>query len=183
MWSKFIQHSSIFCRPFLDFKKNTATQIEFFTDASKSVGVGVFCGNSWMHAKWDKKFIQFHDPSIGFLELYGVTAGVMNWIHGFKNMRIVLFCDNQSAVDMINSTSSKCKRCMILIRIIVLQSLIHNVKITERHVSGISNELADFLSRGKIQQFKDLAVSRGKAIDPYPTEIPQEIWPLSKLWY
>ena len=39
----------------------------------------------------------------------------------------LFFCDNQSMVAMINTTSLSCKNCMVLIRIIVLHCLIHNV--------------------------------------------------------
>ena len=48
-------------------------------------------------------FVDLHDPSIEFLELYAVTVAVVTWIYRFRNRRIVLFCDNQAAVAMINS--------------------------------------------------------------------------------
>ena len=71
---------------------------------------------------------------------------------------------------------------MKLIRIIVLQGMIHNVKINARHVRGESNELSDFLSRGRIDEFKNLAAERKLQIQKYPTPIPHQIWPLEKLW-
>ena len=62
-----------------------------------------------MHVKWNKQFIAEQDPSISYLELFAVTAGLLNWMHKFKNMCIVLHCDNQGVVDMINTSSSKCR--------------------------------------------------------------------------
>ena len=76
-----------------------------------------------------QKFIRQQKPSIEFLELYAVTAAVLSWIHQYKNSRIILFCDNQSVVDMINITSTSCRHCMVLIRMIVLKGLIENVRI------------------------------------------------------
>ena len=110
-----------------------------------------------MYGTWNRDFIKNADPSIAYLELYAVTAGILHWIHKFSNKSIILFCDNKGTVDMINSNSSSCKHCMKLIRIIVLEGMIHNVKINARHVRGVSNELSDSLSRGKIQAFKQLA--------------------------
>ena len=42
MWTKFLQHTSAFCRPFLDFSNNRfASEIDFYTDASGRLGFGV----------------------------------------------------------------------------------------------------------------------------------------------
>ena len=97
-------------------------------------------------------------------------------------MCIVLFCDNQGAVEMINSASSTCKQCMKLTRFITQYGLIHNVKITARHVSRISNELVDFLSRDKVSNFKTLAAERKITIDDRCTELPAQIWPVEAIW-
>ena len=68
-----------------------------FSDSSKNakLGFGATCGRSWMFSQWDEDFIENNDPSIAYLELYALTAGVMQWIHRFRNRRIILFCDNQ----------------------------------------------------------------------------------------
>ena len=72
---------------------------------------------------------------------------------------------------------------MKLIRLIVLNCMIHNVKVTARHVRGIHNELSDFLSRDKIVEFKNLANARNLQMSDYPTPVPREIWPVEKLWF
>ena len=157
MWLVFLQHPSVFCRPFLDFSNwIVADEIDMYSDASGSIGVGALCGSSWMHKRWDEKFIQRYKPSIEYLERYGVAVAVLTWIHRFRNKRVILFCDNRSVVDMINITSTPCKNCMVLIRVIVLKGLIENVGIFARHVEGRKNDLADSLSRNKIDLFKRL---------------------------
>ena len=82
-----------------------------------------------------------------------MTVAVVNWIHNFKNKRILLFCDNQSVVQMINKSSSRCKKCMVLIRMITLQGLINNVRIFAKYVPIWANDKADALSRMDLDRF------------------------------
>ena len=175
-WLTFLKHPSIFCREFADFSGYaTANQISFYTDAVKNeiLGFGGICGTSWMMKQWDSQFIREKDPSIEYLELYAVTAGVLAWIHRFKNSQIVLFCDNQSAVPMINNMSSNCKNCMVLIRMIILQGLIHNTHIYAQHVKGSSNTLSDLLSRQKLHRFRELT---GNQFEQIGTTISEKIY-------
>ena len=158
MWDKFVKHPSIFCHPFMDFtKKWTAEEILFFTDTSKNfeLGCGGYCENSWFQAQWLLEVREL-DPSIQYLELYALTIGVLNWIHRFQNRRIIIFSDNIGVVNVINNSSSKCKNCMVLVRVIVLHSLIHNVKIIARYIPSKSNEITDSLSRLQTQRFLSL---------------------------
>ena len=85
-------------------------------DASKNrkLGFGGHCGINWMQARWGS-FIQNCDPSIQFLELYALTAGVLAWIHQFRNKTVVIYTDNQCVRSMVNNTTSGCKNCMVLI--------------------------------------------------------------------
>ena len=183
MWMSFLQHPTVYCRPFLDFSKVLiAEEIDMYSDASGKIGMGAFCGNAWMYQLWPPQFIEKYNPSIEYLELFAVTAGVLTWIHKFKNKRIILFCDNRSVVDMINLTTTSCKNCMVLIRMIVLKGLVENIRIFARHVKGVKNDLADSLSRNRILQFKKLCKDQGKEIDNMPTPIPEVLWPIEKLW-
>ena len=118
MWEKFLQHPSVFARPFMDYSATlTAEKIDMYSDASTSrdLGFGGISGNSWMYGAWGHEFIDECNPSIEYLELFTVVAMVVAWIHRHKNRRIILFCDNLSMVHMINTTSNKCKNCMVLI--------------------------------------------------------------------
>ena len=183
MWSKFLQFPSAFCRPFMDFDHVLhAHEIDMYSDASKNskLGFGATCGASWMMQKWDESFIRTHDPSIQFLELFGLTAGVLAWVHRFRNQRIILFCDNKGVCSMINNSSSSCKRCMVLIRLVVLYSLNHNVRVFAKYVKSKDNFFADMLSRLKTKRFwlkgKDKYVHKS-------TPVSSEIWPMEKVWY
>ena len=152
-----------------------------YSDASKgeTKGVGAICQNSWMFAQWEDNFIKSCDPSIEFLELYGVMVAVFTWIQRFRNKRIYLFCDNISVVFMINNSTSSCKNCMNLIRLITLEGLIQNVRIYANHVGTKQNVLAESLSRIQLSKLKKLAL---KSMDANPMDLPEVIWPVSKIW-
>ena len=172
-WKLFLESPEIYSRSFMDFnKKLTSQDIDMYTDASANpnLGCGGYSENNWFILQWDEVFMKKQEPSINYLELYAVSIAIFNWIYKYKNKRITLFCDNMSVVHMINNSSSKCKNCMVLIRLIVLKSMIHNVKIQAKHVAGKLNKYSDYLSRLQYQEFRK------------PSPIPEELWPIEKIW-
>ena len=48
--------------------------------------------------------------------IYAVCIRIFTWIHKLKNRHFTVFCDNNSAVNMLNHTTSRCKYCMTLIQ-------------------------------------------------------------------
>ena len=183
MWLTFLEHPSAFSRPFLDFSNAIiADEIDMYSDASGKLGMGALCQKDWMYIMWPKDFLSKNKPSIEYLELYGVVAGVLTWIHRFKNKRIILFCDNESVVNMINLTTTSCRNCMVLVRILVLKGLIENVRIFAKHIEGVKNVLADNLSRNRLDLFYKNCRIKGKIMNEIPTEVPEAIWPVRKIW-
>ena len=180
IWHKFLQHPSAFSRPFADFTiELLATELNFYTDASGGIGLGGICQRDWMYGFWPKDFLKMAKPSIQYLELFAVLAAVLSWISRFQNLRIVIFCDNESVVNMINFTTTSCKNCMVLLRILVLHSLVNNVRIFAKHVASKDNCFADALSRGQLNRFRRIAKRK---FNKTPTMIPELIWPIHKIW-
>ena len=181
VWNKFLSKPEIFYRPFMDSEELNAQDILMYSDASRNFhkGFGAWCQNSWMVGAWNPRFMEHAEPSIEYLELFGVCAAVLTWIDRFSNMKIRLFCDNESVVHMLNNSSSKCRNCMVLIRFITLKGLVHNVRIFGKHVRTEKNGIADSLSRLQFTRFQRI---KGKNFDDKPTKIPQEIWPMHKIW-
>ena len=185
LWLTFLHHPSVFSRPFVDCKSEIcADAIDMFSDSSGSefLGFGATCGTSWMYQQWNANYIRNYQPSIEYLELFALVAGVKTWIHRYTNRRVILFCDNKSVVDMVNASSSSCKNCMVLIRFLVLEGLINNVRIFARHVEGRKNYFSDALSRLKISKFWELAEKFSKEFEPEPTPVPNVLFPMEKLW-
>ena len=178
--TKFMSHPAIFSRPFTDFSRsNNVIDINMFTDASGSIGCGGYCDDEWFSQLWDVNFLNTCRPSIEYLELYAVTVAIFNWIHKFQNMHIALFCDNKSVVCMINTTSSSCKNCMVLIRLIVLQGLLFNAKISAKHVSGKLNRISDQMSCNKLELMHR---ENPNVFRLAPKPIPEHLWPIFKIW-
>ena len=181
MWEEFILHPSVYARSFLDFSMDLqAPEIDFYSDASKNsrLGFGGVCKNAWMFRQWPTGFIEVFNPSIEYLELFAVLAAALNWLQQYSNRRVTIFCDNQAVVAMINNSSSSCKNCLVLLRILILFGLKHNIRVYAKYVSSRNNRRSDLLSRLKIQTFKQ---ENPDAYDQ-PTPIPEHIWPIEKLW-
>ena len=117
LWKHFLTTPRIFNRPFMDVMIVTAEELDMYSDASKNfeLGFGAYCGTEWSYGKWSDCDIARYNPSIEYLELFWVTVAVLHWLKLFKNKRIVLLCDNEAVVHMINNTSSSCKNCMVLL--------------------------------------------------------------------
>ena len=87
MWQTFLMDQSCYARGFMDFSEYLqADTISMFSDASRSeiLGMGAVCQDSWCVMQWPKDYIAQFSPSIEYLELYALIAGVINWIHRFK---------------------------------------------------------------------------------------------------
>ena len=186
-WRIFLYHDSALAPPFLDFSGKgcvNAKAVNMYSDASGNffLCMGALCGSSWISQQWQTDFCEKVKPSIEYLELFGVLTGVTLWIHRFRNKRIILFCDNMSVVNMINNSSSTCKNCMVLFRLLVLKGLVENVRMFARHVKGRANELSDALSRMQVKKFWQLAEEKKLKFEESPHQMPDELWPMSKLW-
>ena len=164
-------------RPMIDILSPalTAQQIFFYLDASAAVHLGFGCifNTHWFSQQWKKGFIEHCRPSIEYLELLALCAGIFTWKKQLQNCRIIVFCDNTAVVSMINNLTSSCPNCMILIRKLILNGLLYNRRVYARYVDTKSNYLTDSLSRLQINRFRKLAPP-GTDCHPYP--IDPEMW-------
>ena len=184
MWLYFLDQSSKtqMCRPFTDlFAFNAATVIDFYSDASLGVDKGFGCvfGIEYTWGQWPTGFVKMFKPSIEYLELFALTAGILIWSEQLRNCKIIVFCDNQSVMHMVNNTTSSCKNCMVLIRKLVLSNLRANRRLLVKFVETKKNERADALSHFQFKRFFCLSP---RSITLSPCAIPEEIWPPMKIW-
>ena len=132
-----------------------------------------------MMQQWDSEFIIHKDPSIGYLELYAVTAAVLAWGHKLANRRVTIFCDNDGCCKIINKMTARNKNDMVLVRILVLHQIRHNFRLYAKWLKSSDNAAADDLSRLKFKSY--LKVVKYKT-NKQATEVPEEIWPMNKIW-
>lgn len=186
MWLSLLKMGQTVCRPFMDFSKVLmADELYFYTDASLAAdkGIGGVFKSSYFFGQYPEGFIQNSNPSIEFCELLAVAVGIQLYGGLLQNRRVIIFCDNQSVVEMINQSSTKSPSCMQLIRHITFLTIQWNNRFFCRHVAGLKNREADLLSRMKIGKFKREAKLNNRRIDPNPTPLPDQLWPVPKTWF
>ena len=184
VWRMFLTRSmdQVVCRPMVDLDCTTsALKLNFYSDASanENLGYGTVFNSQWLFNQWEPGYIKNFAPSIEYLELFALTAAILTWGSKLKNDRITVFCDNLAVVNMINSTSSSCKNCMYLMRLLVLSGLVDNRRVFACHVKGKDNKLADSLSRLDFPRFWRNAPPN---MSPRPTKTSRLVWPASKIW-
>ena len=187
VWLKFLVDNQagafVLCRPFCDLDQVISAQdLHFFMDSSANADLGfggIFGEKEWFFGQWEPGYIHKFKPSIAYLELYAVCTGLYIWSPHLANKRILIHCDNQAVVSMVNNTTSGCKRCMHLIRLLVLRGLKYNFRVFAVYIQTDKNDQADSLSRLQFSRF--VVLSKGKC-NKFPEMLPVELWPASKLW-
>ena len=187
VWLNFLSEDlkTVVCRPMVDLLGSpviNSQEIAFYSNASAARNLGFSCSldNKWIQGFWHDHFIEREKPSIEFLELFSLVADIMTWceLDQLRNCRITVFCDNMAVVGMINEMSSSCKHCMVLLRIVVLNGLQYNRRLTARFLTSKQNYLADSLSRGQWSRFCKL----GPHMNINPDLISPTLWPITRIW-
>lgn len=185
IWYTFLNMSEAVCHPFLDFSQVFhADQIEFFTDGAlneERIGVGGCYGDSWYAGQLSLCDYSDLDQAITIqmVEMYGVLLGLSLWIDRLTNRWVVLFCDNKAVVHMLNKSTSSCRVCMIMLRLITLWSMKFNTRIFCTHLKSEDNTKADLLSRNKIQEFLWFA---GDSVQKEREKLNDALWPFKREW-
>ena len=78
--------------------------VHLFSDASGSFGCGAWWGQSWLRVAWTRSMGEW---SIARKELFPIVLAVMLWGKAWKSGVILVHCDNQAAVEVINSGYSR----------------------------------------------------------------------------
>ena len=137
------QLSKTVCRPWVDWSlSKAATELDFYTNSSAGLetgGMGGVFGSHWFMAQWDRDFLRINKPSITYLELFALVSATLIWKRKISNSRIVVFCDNQVVVNMVNNLTSSCKNCMYLLRILLKLGLVENFRIFVKFVPTLQN--------------------------------------------
>ena len=160
VWLEFLQNSELsrcITKPMVDIDIfQTSKQISYYSDASAGplLGYGCVFDTKWLYGRWPEGFIKTYKPSIEFLELYALCTGLFTWQNYLRDTRIIIFCDNQAVVSMVNNLTSSCKQCMYLIRLLVLNGLKNNLRVSVHYIKSKDNVLPDALSRIQMERFR-----------------------------
>ena len=134
--------------------------MELFADAAGNtkLGWGAWLPHLglWMYGQWEEEFFQKFKPSIDFLELYALLAGVVTWAPQLMDHAILFQLDNTPTVFALRNKSSNSPHMLSLLRFSTLFCMTNNITILARHVSGAHNTICNKLSHFQFQNFHAL---------------------------
>ena len=136
----------------------SSLELGFFTDAAPSIGFGGFFNNEWFADSWPNQLLDLPKDvlSSALFELYPVVIAAMLWGDKWSRKRIVVFCDNEATVHIINKGRSSVPIINRFVRRLTWTSVLSNFTIRACHIPGLDNKIADALSRFKFQEFRNL---------------------------
>ena len=140
--------------------------LELFTDASGSLGFGIFYMGHWISKPWPP---QLQDRSIQWKELYPIAIACLIWGQQWSGKKLLFHCDNQTVVDIWASGTSRDPLIMHLVHSIFFSAATHHYTVLVTHIAGTNNSVADSLSRLQITLFRHLAPTA----DVEPTPVPK----------
>lgn len=112
-------------------------------------GCGGVCGNEYFHIKFPG-FIQEKNLSINELELITVVVALKVWKKQLVGKRVVVFCDNETSVEVINRGRSRNEFSQNCLRELVFVAAMGDFEIRAVHIAGCENRLPDLLSRWEL---------------------------------
>jgi hypothetical protein len=75
------------------------------------------------------------------------------WGSKLSTKKVLLHCDNESVVNIVNSGTSKCRDLMCLVRVLHTICVENNFEVRLVHIAGVENIGADKLSRLEVLGF------------------------------
>ena len=88
------------------------------------MGYGAVFQQSWFYGEWDENW---EDINITVKDLYPIVLALELWGNKLQNKSVMLNCDNEALVFVLNKQSCKDPQIMYLVRRLVLLSLSFNI--------------------------------------------------------
>ena len=156
----------------LDDEWLSNSDIQLYTDSAGGEGKGCGCyfNGKWCFLQWPEGFTVEILKDITFLEIIPIALAIYLWHDLFFKKKIAFYVDNLAVVTVLNVRSSKSKRVMNLLRLIVYWSMLGNFHIKSFHIPSAVNAVANAISRAQFQNFKRLAPDA----ELFPTAVPQD---------
>ena len=154
MWSKFLSgwNGVSF---FLDEEYTQAADIRLFTDSTDTAFGGIY-NNKWFQGYFPNDLYS-EDTSMALFELYPIVMACSMWGYTWARKKILLNCDNESTVYIINKGRSKIPSIMKFMRKLTWIAATNNFVLHARHIRGRDNSIADAISRFQMVKFRRLA--------------------------
>lgn len=117
----------------------------FSSDACLT-GCGGFFSGKFFHLKFPEIILE-NEFSINVLELLAVMICVKIWGHLLEGKKIVILCDNQTTVSVLNSGKARRQTMGSILRKICFFEAKYQFMVKASYIEGAQNRYADLLSR------------------------------------
>ena len=124
---------------------------ETFSSDACLEGCGGFSNGKFFHSDFPID-VKNRKYCINVLEMFSIMVCLKLWGKLFKGKRIQIFCDNGAVCQVLNSGRSHNESLQSGLREIAFLSAEYEFQIRVIHISGISNRIADHLSRWNSSQ-------------------------------
>jgi len=101
------------------------------------------------YGDWSQCHTDYTDShrKIGWCEMFSALFALVTYAPLMHNQSLILVLDNKSDVDIINRQATRSGRIAVLLRALFDLCYRYNIAVSSRHLAGVDNVLADFLSR------------------------------------
>ena len=127
--------------PLVDKRPTTPVYI----DACPVAG-GAYYESQFVYTPWDT-WSDAQNLHINFKEALSLEPAIAQWANQMSNKKVIVHCDNQAAVSMINKGSSRNQTVMSSLRRIFWWSAVFNFRLQAVYIPGSQNNMADRISR------------------------------------
>ncbi len=144
-------------------------------------GCGGVCSHEFFHAEFPV-FVSAQDLPIHKLEFLALLIGARIWGPKFSGLKIRVYCDNQSVVDVISSSKTKDSFMATCLRELWLVVSKCGFELNAVHLPGEENRVADWLSRWHLGEKYRVAFNRFSSDSAYKEiKIHNELFQFSKM--
>ena len=88
--------------------------------------------------------------SIVHLEMLNILVAICVWCQYWSNRCIIIKCDNQAVVSVLNSVKTQGMTLAAIARNIMMEAAKYDIDLQVIHILGVDNKIADLLSRWQI---------------------------------
>jgi hypothetical protein len=107
---------------------------------------GAIYENQCFHRTFPEEILD-KDPHINVLELLTISVACKIWGQHWKGKKIVIYCDNEASVIVLNTGRCKCSRMLQILRELFQTAAQYEFSIRAVHRKGTENRISDCLSR------------------------------------
>ena len=107
-------------------------------------GLGAMCGQEIYAIALSKGYQNYN---IVHLEMVNILVAVRTWAHQWQDRKVVIHCDNQAVVSVLNSGHTRDMTLAAMARNISMTIAFKDIELITVHIEGKRNVVADALSR------------------------------------